>query len=620
VPGAIDVRLGSPWALAWDTSAADGPRVWHVPGSPSDATACRTPSGNLVVFDGYLFDRHMRASGPLASEAAQIASDPGVRPEALVRELAGAFAVVIWDAARRRLVIGRDAMGLTPCFYSWNGSTLLVSTSLDAILARRGGAAAFDRAVVAEYLQDRMRSHQIHETFYQGMRRLPPAHTLRVERGIVELSRYWDPVPPGFAWTTRDELSRFDHLLEQAVDRCLAAGADSIALSGGFDSVSVAALAASRPGGRRPLHAVSLRFVETVCDEGPTQVEVARALGMPQLLLTLDEALGGESLVDGALRLSSVSPSPVLSPWQSVYSGLFRSATRLGLRRVLLGTGGDDLLNVHGTYGADRLAALDLGALWRFCRACQRSSALPAGRVMRGVLWDHALAPELTRLGRDVLGRVSPSALDWVRRRRRRKATAGWAVPTDPEIASLLEHRRQSVAPVDLGPGERAYVANVRRLVQAPLLLVERDQSHAWSSHLGVTFLYPYFDRDLVDLSLRIHPEELIAGGRHKAPLRRLVARRLPTVAMRARKVEFSQTLHDALRPAGRTVWRNLGGPVMLREFGLVDARRLETFLGDYFDGRHADWLGAWLAISTESWLRARSGLSFTSVDQEAAA
>src|SRR6185295_5600361 len=265
-------------------------------------------------------------------------------------------------------------------------------------------------------------------------------------------------------------------------------------LSGGFASVSVATLAAEQRRGKAPLHAVSLRFQGTVSDEGPAQVEVARALGMPQLLLTLDETLEGQSIVGAALRLSSASPSPVLSPWQSVYTGLFRSASRLGLGRLLMGTGGDDLLNVDGTYGADRLAALDLRALWRFCRASQRTSPYPASQVMRGVLWDRALAPELVKLGRGVLGRLSPPALDWVRRRGHRRSPRAWASPSDRELALLLEHRSQSAVCVDLAPGERAYVASIRRLAQAPLLLIERDQLHAWASQLGFTFLYPYFD------------------------------------------------------------------------------------------------------------------------------
>lgn len=184
----------------------------------------------------------------------------------------------------------------------------------------------------------------------------------------------------------------------------------------------------------------------------------------------------------------------------------------------------------------------------------------------------------------------------------------------------LLEQRRQSAATVELARGERSYVATVRTLAQAPLLLIERDQSYAWARSVGFTFLYPYFDRDLVDLSLRIPPDELIAGGRHKAPLRRLIAARLPAVTMHAKKVDFIQALHDMLRPAGRSAWRSGGGPVMLAELGLVDVGRLDRFLDDYFDGRHASWLGAWLVLSTEAWLRARCDVSFTSDDLEAAA
>ncbi len=221
-------------------------------------------------------------------------------------------------------MVGRDAMGLTPCFYWWNGRILLVATSLDAIIARREVGATFHRAVIAEYLQNQISSHQAHETFYEDVRRLPPAHVLRLERGALEVSRYWDPVPPGFAWASQEEIARFDPLLEQAVRRCLSVGGDSIALSGGFDSVSVATLAAEQRRGQAPLHAVSLRFQGTVCDEGPAQVEVARALGMPQLLRTLDETLGRS--VHRGRRSSPVFGEPQPRP-QSVAVRLHRAVS-----------------------------------------------------------------------------------------------------------------------------------------------------------------------------------------------------------------------------------------------------------------------------------------------------
>src|SRR4030095_8952403 len=122
--------------------------------------------------------------------AALGASSYARRPAGLVQRLAGAVAVIIWDEARRHLVVGRDPMGLTPCFYWWNGRILLVAASLDAIIARREVGATFHRAVIAEFLQNQISSHQGHETFYDRVRRLPPAHVLRLTRGALAVSRY----------------------------------------------------------------------------------------------------------------------------------------------------------------------------------------------------------------------------------------------------------------------------------------------------------------------------------------------------------------------------------------------------------------------------------------------
>src|SRR5262245_24422937 len=414
--GGSDTALGRSWVLRWDTVREPRPAVLHVPAPVGEASLYRAPSGDFVAFDGYLLER----GAPGLSAAACVASGRDRWGERLFENISGGFTAAVWDEGRRRLAVGRDALGLAPCFYSWDGRVLLVATSIDAILAQPGIAGAYNRAYLAEYLQDLSLSHQVEETLYAEIRRVPPAHVLRLADRALELSRYWDPVPPGFSWARPDEVAHFESLLERAVSRCLDAGADSIALSGGFDSVGIATLAAEQRREASPLWAVSLRFDGTVCDEGASQVEVARALGMPQIIRTIEESLAGETVVGAALGLSRSSPSPVLSPWQSVYTGLLRAAGGIGLRRLLMGTGGDDLLNVDPTYGADRLAALDFRGLWRFCRACQRTSPFPALRVMRGVLWHHALRPELLRQGRAVLARLSPRTLEWVRRRRRR--------------------------------------------------------------------------------------------------------------------------------------------------------------------------------------------------------
>ena len=207
-------------------------------------------------------------------------------------------------------------------------------------------------------------------------------------------------------------------------------------------------------------------------------------------------------------------------------------------------------------------------------------------------------------MARAVLSRAAPRGLEWLRAQRQQRRSAQWGLSPDPTLAASIADRRDHPVPVPLAPGERRYVQTLRRLTQAPLLLLEYDQSHAWAQHLGLTLLYPYLDRDLVELCLRMHPDSLMVGGRAKAPLRRLVAERLPTVPLPTRKVDFTQMMHDVLRVGGRAVWRELRGPEMLAALGVADVDRLNLAMAEYFDGRSANWVRPWLVLSTEVWLR----------------
>jgi asparagine synthase (glutamine-hydrolysing) len=594
------------WLLRWDTAREQRPTLVRA----ADVGRFGPGSTSFAAFEGYLFDRGELSVGQSASDGGLVASAYERWQSALFDKLRGGFALAIWDEERRCLVVGRDAMGLIPCFYWWNERVVLVSPSLDVILGQPEVGARFNRVLVAEYLQNNRGFQQAHETFYEDIRRLPPAHTLSLSQGALAVTRYWDPVPPGFNWATEDEVSRFTDVLGAAVDRSLAVGADSLALSGGFDSVSLAVVAAERRGGRPPLHAVSLRFTDASCDEGPRQTQVAQALGMSQVIRSLDECLDEDSFVGGLQAVSRVSPSPVMSAWQPMYGRLLRSAADRGLGHLMMGTGGDEMFHVNMGYAADCLGALDLRGLWRFHRACQVMWPGAPTRVARYVLWDGAIKSPLKHRARTLLGRVSPRARDWILARRLRRARPPWLVPADRDLTAHLERRPLELDPVQMAPGEGAYVRAIRGLPQSPTFSMELEQSRAWAGQAGFRLLFPYFDRDLVELTLRMPPAQLVAGGRAKAPLRRLVAERLPSVAMPAEKVLFGQLFDRLFRLHGRRAWTALGGPLVLGELGIVDPPRLNALMEDYFSGVTRGVVEPWLVLSMELWLRARSGES----------
>ena len=596
------------WLLRWDTLRGEKPEVICAVEDRSGFLASfETNPESYVLFDGYLFDRADYQADLKATDATCIAAAYVRFGEDLFDELRGGYTLAIWDHQRRRLVAGRDAMGLNPCYYWWDGRIFILSPSIDRILAQPGVSAEFNRVLIAEFLQNIRPSQQRSETFYQDVKRLPPAHHLSLKEGRLSVSRYWDPLPPGFDWATGEELATFPQVLERAVDRCLLVGADSLALSGGFDSVSIAILAAEQRKGKNPLHAVSLRFPEGLTDEGATQMAVAQALGMPQTLRTVEDSLEGYSLIQGSLELSRINPCPVLSIWQSMYTGLLRSASSHGLHRLLMGTGGDEMLVVDLSYGADLFSAFDLRGLWRFYRAIARTSPFSSLQIARLVLWDATVKPGTLRWLSSGLDRTAPRLKAWLRKKKRPFTPATWISGSDPVLIQALDQRRLTSTPVELAPGEGAYVRAIRGLPQSSLLMLEMEQGGAWAKSAGFTLLYPYFDRDVVKLLLRVHPEHLIAGGREKTPLRRLVAERLPSVALPSKKVDFTQTVHELLRNGGQAAWQNLDGPAMLVEHDIIDADRIIHLMEDYFAGRNSNWVRTWLVLSTETWLRARS-------------
>src|SRR5436309_1759968 len=120
------------------------------------------------------------------------------------------------------------------------------------------------------------------ETYFAAIRRVPPGHALVVEPGGTRVSRYWSPVADGdeVDWVTEDELDHFEELLETAVCRFIDLGPAGIYLSGGLDSVSVAAMAAdaSRRAGQPAPWALSLGFSHEEANEQAIQRGVASDL------------------------------------------------------------------------------------------------------------------------------------------------------------------------------------------------------------------------------------------------------------------------------------------------------------------------------------------------------
>jgi len=297
-------------------------------------------------------------------------------------------------------------------------------------------------------------------------------------------------------------------------------------LSGGLDSSTVAALAASavrKDGGPR-FAAVTALSGDPATDERPYAAAVVDHcdLAWHTVAPSADEFVRE---IDECIRAQG---EPVLSPSMYFQYCVMRTARAAGLKVMLDGQGADELLCGYERYvpiwGLEiaRRAGV-FAAVGGFTRLAR--NARPGLRGMTA-LAAYVLVPPLRR-------RVITTRAEFLR----------------PEfLACVLELvARISRASRDL---HNARVADIAEFSLPALLRFEDRNSMAHSIEARV----PYVDREVVSCALRLPDTDLLCDGFTKYPLRTLAASVLPPgIAWRRAKIAFeppTQSWLAALRGA----------------------------------------------------------------------
>lgn len=591
-----------PWERGAFEGGSDGFFLRSRLGEPDrrPVVSLESASGVSTLVDGFLNDP---GPDPAASPALRLLR-AYQRGEDYLHVTRGVNARVIVDAARREIVAARDPIGVQPLFYAKYRGGVAVSPALEPLLALPGLDARLSREALADHLCGRWPDPG--ETYYQSIRRVPAGHKLVWSESLGErIERYWDPYPAGrpIPWLRREELGLFDETFERAVARSLFSPSTGIYLSGGLDSVSVAAVGSAirqRTGGP-PLLALSVGFPHD-CDEEVVQRGVAAGLGMPSEFMYFSDAVATRPLIDQALDMCRTMPLPMMHTWSPVYSALTELGRNRGVNVVLTGGGGDEWLSITPMLAADYIRSGQFVRLARFMHMWWRSYPFTAIGLMRSGLWRFGLRP-LTSMW---LGRLAPRW--WHRRRGERylASTPDWVAP-DPSLRRALDERAlASMQPID--PPEGFYLGDVRRGMGHALTSMEFEESEVFSRRHGVRKVRPFFDVDLVELLYRTPPELLTIGGRAKGLVRDAVARRFPALGFERQKKKAATTFfRSTLCAELPSLWRRDGGPSTLIDLGVVDKAAVDRLQRDAFSGTLDERLyRAWLVFNLEHWVRPR--------------
>ncbi|HET9324856.1 MAG TPA: asparagine synthase (glutamine-hydrolyzing) [Gaiellaceae bacterium] len=445
--------------------------------------------------------------------------------------LRGMFAIAIWDAPQRRLVLARDPYGIKPLYYREEEGNLVFASELRAL--PRGEV---DPAALEAFLA--FNSVPAPYSIFHGTRKLPAGHVLVWEDGATRIERYARPGPTDETRTeSADDLAEeLRARLRDSVRAHLIADVPvGVLLSGGVDSSLLAALASQATA--EPVHTFSIGFEERSFNELDDARSVAERYGTrhEELVLRPNAALLLPRLAeafDEPFADSSALPTYLVSELAARH-----------VKVALSGEGGDELFGGYYTYSADLLAI-------RFGRLAPRA----------GPLVDR-LPSSSRRASLDYKAKrfVRGAALPPLERHH------AWKEIFSPEARAELTGLQPDGDPVDLLRAQFAETEGAELLSRlqdvdtrtylVDDLLVKTDRaSMAHSLEARV----PYLDPLVTGLAFALPTRLKVRGLRKKLLLRKAAAPLLPRRIVYGRKRGFSipaaAWLRGELEPFARDV------------------------------------------------------------------
>lgn len=269
-----------------------------------------------------------------------------------VSRLRGMFAFAIFDKRDHSLFAARDRAGKKPLVYAMLQDRLVFASELQALvrdpsLSREPDLESIDLYLTYGYIP-------APRTAFKGIRKLLPAHWMRLRSGKLEIRPYWkldlDSRESCVKQRPDDVADELRRTLEEAVHiRRISDVPIGVFLSGGLDSGAVAALLTRQVAG--PIKTFSIGFEERAFDESPYARFLSQHLGsehiefvvQPEATRMLPELVRhyGEPFAD-----SSAIPSFYLAKLASRH-----------VKVVLNGDGGDECFAGYDRYRAARALA-----------------------------------------------------------------------------------------------------------------------------------------------------------------------------------------------------------------------------------------------------------------------
>lgn len=552
-----------------------------------------------VILNGEIYNyRELRSELETRGHQFRSASDTEVLPHLyeeygveMLQHLNGMFAFALWDDKKRRLFIARDRFGEKPVYWGVFDQKLLFASEPKVLLAHPSVRPQLNLDALRQYLSFDYVPAPL--SIYQGINKLPAAHSLTLEDGKVNVQPYWH-----LSYKTREpapsiaEAAEFlRELLADSVRMRLVSDVPlGILLSGGIDSSLIAALAV-RAAGSETVKTFCVGFAESSFDESQYARRVAKFLGTDHH----EERFAASLAANLVAEIGSWMDEPMSDP-SLVPTYLLSRFTRKHVTVALGGDGGDEIFAGYPMYFGHRMAR----AYLHVPKFARRALIEPAINLLpvktKNLSLDYRARRFITASHYDEVARHHVWFGSFTPANQELLLTEEVRQATDGDIYRDARRMFEECDSNDLT--ERAQCLDTQ-LYLAEGILTKVDRA---SMAVSLEVRAPYLDPRVAEFAASLPSRYKLHGYTSKYILKRAAKGLVPPFVCRRGKkgfgVPFAKWLKNELRPLAR----DLLSPERLRQGGLFNADYVSQLLDEHERGIANNRKLLWTLLSFELW------------------
>jgi asparagine synthase (glutamine-hydrolysing) len=482
-----------------------------------------------------------------------------------------------------------------PLCYAVDGRRLVAASEPRQILAV-GVAAEPCEESIAAYIAMTRHLYGGPRTFYREIYRVEPGHLVEIDSGGTRSRRYWQLDPNRQLDERTDEAmaERVRELMTDAVRRRMPdTGPYSCALTGGFDSSSVAALfrlvTRGTNGEGEALETFSFELRDPASDEPELIDAVSRDLRTNHHHIYLDQ----DNVFAVLPQMLAACDEPTFDMGLLYLWRKKERAAQRGVRVMLSGLGGDELFAGQFHYLADLLSRWQLRTLWAEVRGIYpvdraRNQRTSLEKLLRYFVFGPLIPRKFKRLANKVV-------------------TGRGLVP--PWIERSLAERTSLADRIAAGPEQLyadAYRQDCFEVFKSTLVDVTLPLHEALGAAFGIETRFPLLDRRLVEYMFAAPREQKIRRGQVRVLQRRAMKGILPEVVLtRHVKKNLNPVLRRQQHGNFVAEAKKLFSGGSLRCEAYLDRAHLHRCYGEFLQNRGGDQaaIPLWYALNLERWL-----------------